>query len=469
MVDSTKIDGATGNRRDMRKAYIRTFGCQMNVYDSDGLAARLASAGWEMTSDPREAELWIVNSCSVRAKSEHKAISELGRLASIKARKGKGVLALVGCVAQQHADAILERQPACDLVVGTRAYGRFLELVERAMAGERIADVGDEGEGGIESLHPKSNICPNGVVAFVPVMRGCNNFCSYCIVPYVRGPEVSRAPADVIREVEALVARGVREVTLLGQNVNSYGRGTDYGDFADLLQRVSEVDGLVRIRFTTSHPKDFTDRLCEVMAENPKVCKHLHLPFQSGSNRILELMNRGYTREEYIEKVARARERIGELAVSADVMVGFCTETEDDFIQTLDLIETVGFDGLFTFRYTPRPFSKAYNWADGLPYREKIRRLQAVQDLQNRIQLERNRELVGKEVRVLVERRDKKRANWMTGRTEQNRVVHFYSAGADAGNVVRVKIERAFTHHLEGVEAHEGERKEEVVSSNVQG
>jgi len=453
----------------VRRAYIRTFGCQMNVYDSERLAGRLVSAGWELTADPRKAELWIVNSCSVRRKSEHKAISELGRLASIKARRGGGVLALVGCVAQQHAESVLERQAGCDLVVGTRAYGRFLELVERASSGERIADVGGEGEGGIESLHPAPTLWTGGVTAFVPVMRGCNNFCTYCIVPYVRGREASRSPSDVVDEVEALVGLGVREVTLLGQNVNSYGRGTDYGDFADLLDRVSEVDGLVRIRFTTSHPKDFSDKLCDVMAENPKVCKHLHLPFQSGSNRILELMGRGYTREEYVEKVMRARERIPSLALSADVMVGFCTETEEDFMQTVDLVESVGFDGLFTFRYTPRPHSRAYGWVDDLPYHEKIKRLQAVHDIQDRIQLERNRELVGEEVCVLVEGDDRKRAGWMSGRTEQNRLVHFVAGGAKVGNVIMVRIERASIHHLEGEEVHQGERENKVVSANVKG
>lgn len=439
-------------RKNKRGAYIRTFGCQMNVYDSEKLAERLISAGWRITNNPADAELWIVNSCSVREKSEHKAISELGRLASIKRTMGVGTLVLVGCVAQQYGSSTFEHQPDCDLVVGTRAYGRFIHLLEQASAGEKVADVGDEDSLGIEGLHPKPFVWDGKPTAFVPVMRGCNNYCSYCIVPYVRAHEVSRAPADILREVESLVALGVKEVTLLGQSVNSYGLGTDYGDFADLLLRIAEIDGLLRVRFTTSHPKDFSDKLLDAMAKDPKICKHLHLPFQSGSNRILELMNRGYTRDEYIAKVIGAREKIPELALSADVMVGFCTETDDDFLQTLELVETVRFDGLFTFRYTPRPFSQAFNFPDDVPEQEKIRRLQTIHKVQDKIQLEKNKKFVDKSVEVLVEGRDAKHSGWLSGRTEQNRLVHFTPSSAKVGDVVRVKVERASIHHLEGVE-----------------
>lgn len=440
---------AGGNRR---RAYIRTFGCQMNVYDSEKLAERLIEAGWEITKNPSEAELWIVNSCSVREKSEHKAISELGRLASIKRKKGFGTLVLAGCVAQQYGDAIFERQPDCDLVIGTSAYGRFINLLKSTELNGKKVDIGNVDSMGIEELHPKPTVWNGRVTAFVPVMRGCNNFCSYCIVPYVRAREVSRAPDEIISEIKALVALGVKEVTLLGQNVNSYGIGTSYGDFADLLSRVAEIEGLLRVRFTTSHPKNFSDKLLDAMVNNPKICKHLHLPFQSGSNKILALMNRGYTREEYIEKVLSARKKVPDLALSADVMVGFCTETEDDFLQTLDLIQTVRFDGLFTFRYTPRPFSKAFNLPDDVPEDEKIRRLQTIHSVQDKIQLEKNSEFIGKIVDVLVEGYDNKNKNRLSGRTEQNRLVHFIPSSAKVGYVVKVKIERAFIHHLEGVE-----------------
>jgi len=453
--------------KSARKVFIRTFGCQMNVYDSGKLAERLVAAGWEVTSNPSDAKLWVVNSCSVREKAEHKAISELGRLASIKRKKGFGILALVGCVAQQHGSLIFEHQPDCDLVVGTRAYARFIDLVSGAESGEKVADIGDESELGIEGLHPKPLFWDGKVSAFVPIMRGCNNFCSYCIVPFVRASEVSRAPDEVIEEIEALVALGVKEVMLLGQNVNSYGLGTDHGDFADLLERLCAIDGLLRIRFTTSHPKDFSDKLLDSMAENAKVSKHLHLPFQSGSNKILELMNRGYTREKYLSMVTKAREKIPELALSADVMVGFCTESEDDFMQSLDLIKTVKFDGLFTFRYTPRPLSRAHNLPDDVPEREKIRRLQIIHSAQNEIQLEKNRELVGKTVEVLVEGCDLKHSGWLSGRTGQNRLVHFIPSSAKARDVVRVRVERAAIHHLEGVEVACGFNGEDFKSKAV--
>ena len=449
--------------------YLNTIGCQMNVYDTERMAAGLSTIGYVQTFSADTADLVIVNTCSVRAKAEQKAFSFLGRMAKLKRARPDLIVGVAGCVAQQEGDGILARMPHVDLVLGTGAIGRLPQLVTRIEnRRRRIVDV--RPAQGQEVPAPDGGLKPQGSASrFVTIMRGCDNYCAYCVVPYVRGPESSRPMETIVEEIKALVQAGAREVTLLGQNVNSYGKKEKLGSFTELLHKVNGIDGLLRIRFTTSHPKDLDPELIQAFADLSKLCPHIHLPFQSGSNSVLRRMKRKYTREVYLDKVRELRDSCPGIAITSDMIVGFPGETGADFEQTMDLVAEVGFDGLFAFMYSDRPHAPARRYPGKIPESVKSSRLQALLDLQAQFTLQRNQALVGSRQEVLVEGRGRPRngnrsaddaeSQW-TGRTRTNKIVNFHQAertpGADAisiGQMVDIDIQRALAHSLWGAPA----------------
>jgi tRNA-2-methylthio-N6-dimethylallyladenosine synthase len=450
--------------------HIHTIGCQMNVYDADLMANALMAMGYRPVAAPEAADLAIVNTCAIREKAEQKVYSLLGRLAGIKRRRPKMRIAVGGCVAQLAGERIQRRASYVDLVFGTRALARLPELVRGLDAGEGpLCDVAG-GEGVMEIEGSMQAVVQPRVSRFVTIMQGCDNFCTYCVVPYARGREMSRDPERIVAEVRALVADGAREVTLLGQNVNSYGNKEGLCSFGELLARVGAVDGLERIRFTTSHPKDLSPALIDAFARIDKLCDHIHLPVQSGSDRILARMNRRYGRRTYLDLVERLRAVRPDIAITSDIIVGFPGETDEDFEQTLDLVKAVGFDGLFAFHYSDRPGTPASRFTPKVPPAVKRRRLDALNDLQNAATLARHVSLVGATVEVLVEGTSKRcdqlhpeigeTIQW-TGRTSGNKIVNFsvpssIDAPPGVGGRCRVRIEAAFAHSLLGVQAPGG-------------
>ena len=449
-----------------RTFHIHTIGCQMNVYDADLMAGALMAMGYRPVATAEAADLAIVNTCAIREKAEQKVYSLLGRLAGLKRQRPGMRIAVGGCVAQLAGPRIQRRAPYVDLVFGTRAIERLPELVRRLEAGEGpLSDVAG-GDGVMEIDGPRQAVVQPVVSRFVTIMQGCDNFCTYCVVPYARGREMSRDPARIVAEVQALVAGGAREVTLLGQNVNSYGNKEGLCSFAELLAQVAAVEGLERIRFTTSHPKDLSPVLIDAFARLDKLCDHIHLPVQSGSDRILGRMNRRYDRQTYLDLVGRLRAVRPEIAITSDIIVGFPGETDEDFQQTLALVETVGFDGLFAFHYSDRPGTPASRFVPKVPLAVKRRRLDALNALQHALALKRHQSLVGAMVEVLVEGASKRSdpggpapgdgIQW-TGRTSGNKVVNFSLppsadvSAPEAGRLCRVRIEAAFAHSLLGV------------------
>ncbi len=435
-----------------RRLFIHTFGCQMNEYDSLRVRRMLAVDGFDLVSDPAHADVLFINTCSVREKAEQKVFSLLGRFRRLKARRPTMKIVVAGCVAQQRGSEILDRFPHVDLVIGTRGLGALVRLLQEAeRTGKRFAHLPDFDDEGWRDLFQQTDVWETGVVAPVTIMQGCDNFCTYCIVPYVRGRERSRPGRDIVEEIRILTGKGAKEVVLLGQNANSYGKGLEEGtDFPSLLRRIAEETDVERIRFTTSHPKDLTMALIQCFSDLPQLCRHIHLPFQAGSDRILSRMNRRYTAEDYLEKVRRLRRACPEIGISADVMVGFPGETEEDFQATLDLIREVRFDNLFSFRYSDRPFTKAATFPDKVPEDVKARRLTELQALQAAITLEKNRAEVGREREVLVESESKAGRGQLTGRTSQNRIVNFEGDPRLVGQKVLVRITEAYTHSLKG-------------------
>lgn len=445
---------------------VRTMGCQMNVYDSDYASRCLVRAGYAPTPKPEDAQVVLINTCSVREKAEHKAFSTLGRMAALKKKDPNRVLVFAGCVAQQEGEALLERFPQVDIVLGTRQVPRIAELVAYVReSGERIAAVDLDQAGPLRTL-PADAYFSGRVLGSITIMQGCNNFCSYCIVPYVRGREESRSPAEIVSEAEHLLEQGVREITLLGQNVNSYRWGENRGgpaDFPALLRRLNDLPGLARLRFTTSHPKDLSDGLIQCFRELDRLCGHIHLPFQAGSNRILRRMNRKYTREHYLDRIRLLREARPDVAVTADVMVGFPGETREDFGETLDLIRTVRFDSLYSFKYSDRKGTAAATFEDKVDEHEKAARLRVLQSLQNTITLEKNQALEGCELEVLVDGTSKK-GGQLTGRTECNRVVNFSCGLCSIGDIVKVHISKGYAHSLQALVPRETTASSDDVS-----
>jgi tRNA-2-methylthio-N6-dimethylallyladenosine synthase len=449
-----------------RSHFIHTIGCQMNVYDSERMAAALCACGYTAAISWEDADLVIVNTCSVRAKSEQKAFSLLGRLESVKRRRPGMIVGVAGCVAQQEGARLLARAPYVDLVIGTRAVQRLVDLVRRAEAGERpVVDV-DLAAPAADIPEPPPAQTSGGISRFVTIMRGCDNFCAYCVVPHVRGRETSRRPEAILAEVRGAVADGAREITLLGQNVNSYGAKEGLCSFAELLTRVDAVEGLARIRFTTSHPKDLTRELIGAFGRLGRLCPHIHLPVQSGSDRILERMNRRYTRAHYLDIISKLRDSCDQIAVTTDMIVGFPGETRAEFEATLDLMRQVQFDSLFAFIYSDRPKAPSTLLPDKVPFTEKRERLQELLQLQDAITRRKNAALVGTVQEVMAEGFSKRQAaggegessaQW-TGRTPGNKVVNFDVDDAPAGSgdirpgrLVPVRIERVLAHSLRGV------------------
>ena len=426
----------------MRTYHIETFGCQMNEHDSEGIAGVLTGLGLSVAAAPSEADVIVLNTCSVRDKPHRKVFARLAGYRSLKAEHPERLVIVAGCMAQLVPDEVREAAPHVDLIVGPRSYADLEAAVRRRLGNEP----------GFEAL--LSRCAPDAVPipyrretafrAWVDVMYGCDNHCAYCVVPRARGPEVSRWPEAILREVEALAAEGVVEVTLLGQNVNSYGRGVEPAiDFADLLTRIDAVPGLRRVRFTTSHPKDLSPKLIGAMADLPAVCEHLHLPIQAGSDRVLERMGRGHTAEEYLGLVRAAREAIPHLAVTTDVMVGFPGETREDFEATVALFEDARFDQAFMFRYNDRPDTRARAMAEKVPEDEKQGRLVELVRLQNQVAREVNEAHLGETFEVLVERRDPKDPEKARGRTRQNKLMIFPAANDLSGQFVGVKAQQA--------------------------
>lgn len=434
-----------------KKVFIKTFGCQMNEYDSDKMADVLGAAqGYESTDDPEQADLILFNTCSVREKAQEKVFSDLGRF---KHLKEKGVLIGVGgCVASQEGEEIIKRAPYVDVVFGPQTLHRLPDLLNaRAARAKPQVDISFPEIEKFDHLPPAR---VEGASAFVSIMEGCSKYCSYCVVPYTRGEEVSRPFEDVLVEVAGLADQGVKEVTLLGQNVNAYlgkmGDTTEIADFALLLEYVAEIPGIERIRFTTSHPNEFTPRLIEAYAKLPQLVSHLHLPVQHGSDKILMAMKRGYTAMEYKSTIRKLRAIRPDLAMSSDFIVGFPGETEEDFQKMMKLIHDVRFDNSFSFIFSPRPGTPAANLHDDTPHEVKLRRLQELQAVINQNIKEISEERVGTVQRLLVEGLSKRDGSELMGRTECNRVVNFPGNERLIGQMVDVRVTEAKTYTLRG-------------------
>jgi tRNA-2-methylthio-N6-dimethylallyladenosine synthase len=439
----------------------------MNVYDSGRIVEGLSALGYQLTDSPARADVILLNTCAIREKAEQKAFSYLGRLADLKKKKPSLIIGIGGCVAQQEGENVIRRVPHVDLVFGTHAIGRLPGMIQRITRRRcRVVDV--EMSATIEERIPDSAPVEDGEPCrFITIMRGCDNYCAYCVVPYVRGREISRDPDAIVAEIESLVASGAREVTLLGQNVNSYGKKEGLCSFPQLLQKVDAIEGLCRIRFTTSHPKDISDELIRAFRHLGKLCRHIHLPVQSGSDRVLKRMNRRYTRERYLERIDALRGACPDIAVTSDFIVGFPGETEADFEDTLELIRQVRFDSVFAFKYSDRPSAPAAGFPDKLPETEKAHRLSRLFDLQATITQEKNERFVDTRQTVLVEGESRrqsgngpedsgKRIQW-TGRTSSNRIVNFSFEnglprfhGELVGALVDVHVKRALAHSLWG-------------------
>jgi tRNA-2-methylthio-N6-dimethylallyladenosine synthase len=447
-------DGRNGLER--KKLYIQTFGCQMNVQDSEKMAALLEGSGYDTTDDADLADLIILNTCSIRDKAAQKIYSQLGRFQALKERKPHLLIGVGGCLAQQWGEQFFRRARNLDLVFGTHQIHRLPALVDALeREGERKVETGFCDQ--VQSLTIPAQPQEGAVSTFVTIMQGCDNSCAYCVVPLLRGPEESRPLPEIVGEVETLTRRGIREVTLLGQNVNSYGRtSSDSRDFADLIRALGELSGIERIRFTTSHPKDLSPRLIGCFGEVAPLCEHIHLPVQSGSDRVLKRMNRGYTAGMYLEKVAALRRACPGISITSDVIVGFPGEEDEDFQATLTLLREVRFDNLFSFQYSVREGTAAASMVQTVCGSVKRERLQILQDLQAEHTLEKNRACIGRTEAVLVEGPSKKKPGEMSGRTRGNRIVNFEGKREAIGKTVFVQISEAFPHSLRGETEEKG-------------
>lgn len=426
----------------VKKFYIETYGCQMNVADSEVVAAILKDNGFEYTKDKNEADLILVNTCSVRENAEQRVRGRLQGFTEIRKRNPRLLVGVMGCMAERLGERLFDQEKNVNLVVGPDAYMDLPLLVRKAERGEKAINID------LSETETYRDICPSridetSISGFVSIMRGCNNFCTYCIVPYTRGRERSRSPHSIVNEVIDLQRRGYKEVTLLGQNVNSYFYKDERTavNFPALLEQVARIVAGMRIRFATSHPKDMSDTILETIARYPNICKAIHLPVQSGSNSVLRDMNRKYTREWYLDRIAAIRRIIPECGISTDVFVGFHNESEEDYRQTLELMQEVGFDLAYMFKYSERPGTVASKrLPDNVDEETKGRRLQELIDLQTAWSLESNRRDIGKTFEVLVEGVSKKSRDEMFGRSSQNKVIVFPCSTAQAGDLVQVKV-----------------------------
>jgi tRNA-2-methylthio-N6-dimethylallyladenosine synthase len=427
-----------------KRFFIETFGCQMNVNDSERVAGLLAARGYEAAGSPESADVIFINTCAVREKASEKLYSSLGRMSRLKDGRPDLRVSVGGCVAQLHGTEILDRAPGVDVLVGTHTLSRLPDLLDAPAGGAKV-DLDRKADSFV--VPPALIAHSNPYRAYVTVMEGCNHVCSFCVVPRTRGVEVCRPPDDIVGEVSLLAGRGVPEVMLLGQTVNAYRFGDS--SFVDLLARVDGVPGLARLRFTTSHPSHMTPSVARSLASLKRLCPYVHLPVQSGSNRILASMRRGYTHEQYRDIAACLRSEIPGLALTSDVIVGYPGETEEDFEATLRLVEETRFDGLFVFHYSPRPGTSALRLTDDVSTSEKKKRFRLLNDLQQRHQRERNATLVGRRVPVLAEAVDRQ-PDRLTGRTPQFQVVHFDGPTAALGTVVDVVVTATGANSLIG-------------------
>ncbi len=442
---------ALANKGKGKKAFVETYGCQQNVSDSETIMGMLDKMGYTMCENKEEADFIIYNTCAVRENAELKVYGNLGALKHLKARKSGVILAVCGCMMQQESvkEEIRRKYKHIDIVFGTHSLYRFPQILASCIFEEkRVFDV-LESDGAIaEGLPAKRAKSP---CAWVSVMYGCNNFCSYCIVPYVRGRERSRNKEDILSEVKECVKNGAKEVTLLGQNVNSYGNDLSEDiDFADLLTLVCTVEGLERVRFMTSHPKDISDKLIGTMAREEKICKQLHLPIQAGNNRVLKAMNRRYTREEYMEKMKKIKEKMPGIALTTDIIVGFPGETNEEFKDTLEVLKEVRYDSIFSFIYSKRPGTPASVMEDAISPEDKKRNFDMLLAVQDEISKEKNLALLGKRVKVLTEGVSKNNPNALMGRTEGGKTVNFEGDKSLIGSFVMVEIIDAKTWSLQG-------------------
>ncbi len=424
------------------KVHIETYGCQMNVADSEVALSILQAEGCTHTGDPARADIILINTCSIRQNAEERIWGRLKELRRYKKANKGLIVGVIGCMAERLKDDLIEREPLVDLVAGPDAYRDLPVLVATASEGGRAVNTMLKREETYADISPV-RMDKNGVSAFVSIMRGCNNMCAYCVVPYTRGGERSRDPQTILREIRELFDAGYREVTLLGQNVNSYRwEGPSVTDFPALMDAVAGIDPALRVRFATSHPKDLSDKLLEVIASRPNLCRAIHLPAQSGSTRMLELMNRKYTREWYLERIEAIHRILPDCAISTDVIAGFCTETEDDHRDTLSLMREVGYEFAYMFAYSERPDTyAARHMPDDIPEAVKKRRLTEIIALQGELSLESNRRDIGKSFEVLVEGTSKRSDKRIFGRTSQNKVVIFDRADEKPGDYVTVAIE----------------------------
>ena len=438
----------------MKKLYIRTFGCQMNEYDSDKMADVLRAQGpLEKTDNPEEADVILFNTCSVREKAQEKVFHDLGRVKHLKQANPDLIIGVGGCVASQEGDAIVARAPYVDLVFGPQTLHRLPQLIaERQRSGRSQVDIS------FPEIEKFDNLPParvEGSSAFVSIMEGCSKYCTFCVVPYTRGEEVSRPLDDILTEIAGLTEQGVKEITLLGQNVNAWQgeitrHGGEHGDFAFLLECVAEIPGVERLRYTTSHPREMTPRVFEAYEKIPKLVGHLHLPVQSGSDRVLAAMKRGYSVLEYKSVVRKLRAARPDLSLSSDFIVGFPGETEEDFEKTMRLIDEVGFDFSFSFVYSARPGTPAADLDDPVPQQTKLRWLSRLQKRIEEQAMVISEAMVGRTERILVEGRSRKSSAELAGRTENNRVVNFAADERLIGEFVNVRITAALPHSLRG-------------------
>jgi tRNA-2-methylthio-N6-dimethylallyladenosine synthase len=432
----------------MKSFHIITFGCQMNEHDSERMSGILEERGCSAIADAEGADMVILNTCSIREKAEQKFYSELGRLKQLKAENPGLKIAVAGCIAQQEGSQILSRAPYVDLVFGPSDIGRLSSLVDQRLSGPMpLIDTAGDPEYHRKQI-PASR--QDRLKAWVSIMYGCDNFCTYCVVPYLRGRERSRRPADIIAEVRELGRKGYKEVTLLGQNVNSYGKGLEESvDFPELLRRVNDVEGIERVRFVTSHPRDLSERLIDALRDLPKVCESLHLPVQSGSNHMLSAMNRKYTREDYLSRIQHLRQAVPDLALTTDIIVGFPGESDGDYEATLALIEEVQYDGIFAFKYSKRPGTAALKLDGHLPEEVKEQRLDRLLKVQKEITLAKNRSQIGTVKEILIDGVSKKGGK-LSGRTRGNKVVNVAAPASLIGSLVNVAITSAGVNSLNG-------------------
>lgn len=426
------------------RVFIETYGCQMNVSDSEVVLTILGKAGYSLCDSISQADVILVNTCSVRDNAEQRILGRLDVFRLEKKKRGGVIVGVLGCMAQRMKEELL-KHPVVDIVAGPDSYRNLPVMIDN------VARYGKQMDTTLSRVETYSDILPTrmdkgGVSAYISIMRGCNNVCSYCIVPFTRGPERSREPGSIVEEAKVLISNGYREISLLGQNVDSYcwtdpQDGAVTVDFADLLEKVALLDPGVRIRFSTSHPKDMSDKVLHTMARYDNICRHIHLPVQSGSSTLLEKMNRKYTREHYLGRIAKIREILPDCAITTDVIAGFCSETEEDHALTLSLFREVRFDGAFMFQYSERPGTKASRrYPDDVPLQVKTARLNEIIALQNAISLERNQECIGKTFEVLVEGRSKRSDKELVGRTSQNKTCVFPDTGLKPGDYATVKV-----------------------------